>query len=386
MGDQINTGASFRVGIDPTGANDPNSPSIVWSGTTNPYTGFQQMTVDATASAGSVTVVLNASMTTPVRHQHVFWDTASLTAGGSGGTTTGGQPAQGAVSAVAAVVTAQGAQEDGSIVHTVQSGDTLAGIAVAYNITIPELLQLNNLTAEQARLIYPGQKLIVRAAEEGAGEAEPAESATEEQPAGEGETSDGSAEAQPPAETGEKPIEEYDAAPIVEASVPMLRLADTSATGQVCALLFDDVNPNRLRESGEALLAGGEIVLTQGGGQIGAHTTDGQNEPYCFGALTPGNYELLLTSPANYGPTTPSTYSLIVRAGQTVDVVFGAAQGFNPPQPALTQGGNLFAEPTTETEARQPLEQIMQYSGYIVLGLAGVVLLGGIVLSLLLRR
>ena len=74
MADQLNTGGSFRVGIDPTGANDPNSANIVWSNATNPYNGFQQMTVDATASAGSVTVVVNASMQIPVRHQHVFWD------------------------------------------------------------------------------------------------------------------------------------------------------------------------------------------------------------------------------------------------------------------------------------------------------------------------
>ncbi len=139
------------------------------------------------------------------------------------------------------MVSAQGAQADGSIVHTVQSGDTLAGIAVAYNLTIPELLQLNDLTAEQARLIYPGQKLIVRPAPAGAGAEE---STAEGQPTGEGEPVEGAGEAQPSAETGEKPIEEYAPAPIVEAAVPMLRLADSSATGQVCVLLFDDVNPN----------------------------------------------------------------------------------------------------------------------------------------------
>jgi hypothetical protein len=127
-------------------------------------------------------------------------------------------------------------------------------------------------------------------------------------------------------------------------------------------------------------------VLTQGGGQIGAHTTDGESEPFCFEALTPGSYEVLLTAPANYGPTTPSIYSLAVKAGQSVDVVFGAAQGFNPSQPVLTQGATLFAEPAAETGSRQPLDQIMQYSGVIVLGLAGVVLVGGSILSFLLRR
>ena len=50
-------------------------------------------------------------------------------------------------------------QADGSIVHTVREGETLINIAMAYNIPLRDLLELNNLTNES--VIFPGEKLIV---------------------------------------------------------------------------------------------------------------------------------------------------------------------------------------------------------------------------------
>ena len=50
---------------------------------------------------------------------------------------------------------------DGSVVHTVLSGQTLIGIAIAYGITVADLKTLNNLTSDA---IYVGDKLIVKSA------------------------------------------------------------------------------------------------------------------------------------------------------------------------------------------------------------------------------
>ncbi|MFH1524666.1 MAG: CAP domain-containing protein [Chloroflexota bacterium] len=50
---------------------------------------------------------------------------------------------------------------DGSIVHIVQPGDTTLGIAIAYGISLTELLNLNKLTEKS--VIYPEQTVIVRA-------------------------------------------------------------------------------------------------------------------------------------------------------------------------------------------------------------------------------
>jgi uncharacterized protein YkwD/LysM repeat protein len=51
---------------------------------------------------------------------------------------------------------------DGSITYIVQSGDTLLGIAIAYGISLNDILTLNGLTAKS--LIYSGQKIIIRTA------------------------------------------------------------------------------------------------------------------------------------------------------------------------------------------------------------------------------
>ena len=53
-------------------------------------------------------------------------------------------------------------QADGSIIHTVREGETLINIALAYNIPLKDLLEINNLTSQS--VIFPGDKLIVRKA------------------------------------------------------------------------------------------------------------------------------------------------------------------------------------------------------------------------------
>ena len=52
--------------------------------------------------------------------------------------------------------------EDGSVFHTVESGEALWSIAIAYDITISQILALNNL--KENAIIYEGQTLQVRAA------------------------------------------------------------------------------------------------------------------------------------------------------------------------------------------------------------------------------
>jgi LysM repeat protein len=48
---------------------------------------------------------------------------------------------------------------DGSISYTIQPGDTLLAIALAYKVSLVSLEQLNNLT--ETSTIYPGRKLII---------------------------------------------------------------------------------------------------------------------------------------------------------------------------------------------------------------------------------
>lgn len=52
---------------------------------------------------------------------------------------------------------------DGSVIHVVQSGQTLVGIATVYGIPLADLLALNKLTMQS--IIVPGQPILVKAAE-----------------------------------------------------------------------------------------------------------------------------------------------------------------------------------------------------------------------------
>lgn len=52
-------------------------------------------------------------------------------------------------------------QDDGTIYHDVQPGQTLWGIAIAYGMKITEVVQLNNLSSDNP-VIMAGQKLLLR--------------------------------------------------------------------------------------------------------------------------------------------------------------------------------------------------------------------------------
>jgi LysM repeat protein len=53
-------------------------------------------------------------------------------------------------------------QADGSILHIVGEGETLINIALAYNIPLKDLLEMNGLDTKS--VIFPGEKLIIRKA------------------------------------------------------------------------------------------------------------------------------------------------------------------------------------------------------------------------------
>jgi LysM repeat protein len=54
------------------------------------------------------------------------------------------------------------ANPDGSVVHEVKEGQTLWNIAAAYQVNLSEVLRLNGMS--EGSLIYPGQKLLIKAA------------------------------------------------------------------------------------------------------------------------------------------------------------------------------------------------------------------------------
>jgi LysM repeat protein len=166
------SGARTRIGIDPTGGQDPNAASVIWSPFISPWDNFQQMSVDGTSqNDNGVTVFLYYTQASSMLLNNVYWDNATLSAPGSGAplpTLPGGTPAPTATPIPPAgvpFVTPQGQQSDGSVVHTVQSGDTLSSIAFAYGVTVAQIRELNGIP-EGEFLLQPGQRLIIKPPDE----------------------------------------------------------------------------------------------------------------------------------------------------------------------------------------------------------------------------
>ncbi|HIP70686.1 MAG TPA: hypothetical protein EYH05_04750 [Anaerolineae bacterium] len=68
-----------RVGIDPTGGTDWQSPNVVWSEMRMQYDEFGEFVISATAQADSITVFAWSQANIPVKHNDVYWDDATLT-------------------------------------------------------------------------------------------------------------------------------------------------------------------------------------------------------------------------------------------------------------------------------------------------------------------
>jgi len=169
------SGAIIRVGIDPSGGTNPSSGQIIWSPSNGAFDNWTQVAVDAVNCNTTVTIFLFATQANGMFINSVYFDDASLsvtTIGtgttatcGAASSTTGGSSGATPVPTVVAyapfVQKQDGLQSDGSIWHTVQPGDTLAGIAYTYKINLDLLRQLNNIQPGD-NYLKVGQKIIVR--------------------------------------------------------------------------------------------------------------------------------------------------------------------------------------------------------------------------------
>ncbi len=163
-GSAVESGAFVKVGIDPNGGTDPNSPSIVWSANFAPHDNYLQGTVTATSVGPTATLFIYTTQTSPAQLNRAWFDDAVLSTGGAGGSAPGQVivPTAPPPPPTAFVAFVQPARPDGSIVHTVQPGDTLTGISSAYGVAIDTIMELNSLRS--SRYIFVGQGLLIRPA------------------------------------------------------------------------------------------------------------------------------------------------------------------------------------------------------------------------------
>lgn len=188
------------------------------------------------------------------------------------------------------------ADSDGRILYTVQDQDTCLGVALKNNITLDQLLALNNLN-DQCTLIT-GTNLVIATVAPQIG---PTETATPGQPT-------------PTPEQG---------------------------VGSVCIKLFDDVNGNGIPESNETAIVDGAISITDRSGQISltGKTSNSMEEPTCFEEIEQGDYNVSVAVPEGYNATTQLNRAFQLAAGDNSMIDFGAQLSSSAAPVPVEEGG-----------------------------------------------
>jgi LysM repeat protein len=350
----------FRVGIDPTGGTDPYSANIVWS---SPYYHYDKFglvgPVQATVGAsGAVTFFTNYYAKWEYKHNDAYADHMVLKVVSQGETPTPtNEPPPPTSEAQPTAVVPQSTptpRPDGSVVHIVEAGDTMFGLAIQYGVDLDELRRLNEGTVVDDFLSI-GQEVIISGSPLAASTATP-----EPQP-------------ETPAET--EPAQTPDAGTGGE-----LPAAPAGDTASLCVLAYFDANNDMFRQAdaGEMALPNAEITLVGMSGPAGTYTTDGISEPYCFQNLEPGNYILRHTPPSGYKLTDTGQWNIPLSAGQVSSLNLGYArdEGANaetgteqesPGTPQATESADETEQPGGITKV---LNTVLRITGIIVLVLA----------------
>lgn len=98
-----------------------------------------------------------------------------------------------------------------------------------------------------------------------------------------------------------------------------------NGNGEICVLLYDDLNGNAFREETEALLNGGAVSITDRRGQTSETglTTTNLASLFCK-PIPEGDYSVSLAVPDGYNATNETNVNVPVQAGDKVYVDFGA--------------------------------------------------------------
>jgi len=177
---------------------------------------------------------------------------------------------------------------DGQIIYTVQEGETCTVIFLKTGVSIEDISTLNNLGADCE--IYAGQPLIL------------------------GTVALATATLEGPVQT---------ATPSGPTPTPF------EGTGEVCVVLFEDLDGNQMRSESELYLSGGVISVNNRAGTYSEtdETVGGDPdvvEMLCFEDVPEGDYNLSLGIPDGYIATTSLNYALEVTPGDIVVIDFGA--------------------------------------------------------------
>lgn len=187
---------------------------------------------------------------------------------------------------------------DGRIFYIVKGGDTCITVSLLNNVTVDQLRVLNDLDADC--LLTENQRLLI--------------ATTVPQPTAGAQPSPTSALPSPTPFRG---------------------------NGEVCVILFNDINGDAVAEEGETAIPDGAIDLSDRLGKVSltGRTSGSIDEPTCFEELPEGDYNISLAVPDGYNPTTRMNYALQVRAGDNTKIDFGAQLGSKAVPTPVAEGG-----------------------------------------------
>ncbi len=323
------------VGIDPTGGTNWAAPTVVRSPEREAYDQWTLFEVEATAESDTVTVFIHTRADwqdrIPRINNDVYIDDASLVAVTPPSPTPLPPPPTATPGPSPTPLPTPTPRPDGAIVHIVQPGDTLYGIALQYGVSVDQIKELNAGSIGSSGLIRVGQELVIA-------------------------------------------IPSVTPTPSPGPASPTPAASPTAEAGSICVSAFHDRNGDGFRQGEvEELLPNAVFSLRDAAGLVGQYTTDGLSEPHCFDGLAAGTYTVAMEPPVGYATSGPSTVMVALPGPISVSVEMGARRSETAEEATATPASE---EPTEEPEPSSPsfLQQALQWgarvSGLLLLAIA----------------
>ena len=179
---------------------------------------------------------------------------------------------------------------DGRILYIVQANDTLWRISAITGVSLDQLRSLNKLGLDD--VIAPGDVLLIGLAGPVSATATP-----------------GSVPTRLPSQ------------PTITASM---------GTGNLCVILYNDLNGDAMRQVEEPWVLGGRISIADRSGEVSEtfeteplFDVDGEIAYKCYEELPEGDYNITAAIPDGFNPTTILSRALMLRGGDEVYLSFG---------------------------------------------------------------
>ena len=166
----------------------------------------------------------------------------------------------------------------------VKAKDTLLSISIISGLSVEEIKALNNITSDT---IFEGQQIVL-----GLGGPEEATATP---------------------------------GPTPTPTRPLPTPTPKPGFGNICIILFNDLNGDSIRQENEASIPDGAISISEKSGSVSETTPTGVGrDPQCFDGLPEGFYTISIAVPEGYNATTETSFELELNPGDETYINYGA--------------------------------------------------------------